>query len=228
MAKLSNKQMVVSILLKLATIVSVLIGVIISAKASLTVFMGGNRVFMYFTIQSNILIALVLLIELIFMFKNKKLPYFLVVLKYISTISITLTGAVFTFMLVPVLKENAWSLANTLTHAVVPVLSIIDFFIIGVNSNIDKINTIFVLIPPLMYAIYAAICYNLRIEFAENQIYPYFFLDWGNEIGPFCIADHFMYLGTMWWILLLLIMLLIVGILYLLILDLFKKILKRG
>ncbi len=226
MKSFSNKQICISTILKSITIISVILGVILSAKASVTVFMGGSRVFMYFTIQSNILIALLMLVELIMIYL-KKYNSLLFLIKYISTISITLTGAVFTFMLVPVLKENAWSLANTLTHAIVPVSSIIDFFIIGVSYKIKKNKVPLVLIPPLMYVIYSSICYVLKIEFAPNQIYPYFFLNWGNDVSPFCIADHFPYLGTMYWILFLLIMLLIVGLLYLVLLDLIRKWLKK-
>ena len=67
--ELSKKQFITSLILKSILIISVIIGVIVSATSE-SEFMSGNMIFMYFTIQSNILIAIVCLIGLIFLLKN--------------------------------------------------------------------------------------------------------------------------------------------------------------
>lgn len=56
---IGTKAKALSLLLKGIVVLSAAVGVILSAIAGAQVFMGGNRVFMYFTIQSNIAIALV-------------------------------------------------------------------------------------------------------------------------------------------------------------------------
>ncbi|WP_029233019.1 hypothetical protein [Butyrivibrio sp. VCB2006] len=59
MNNLSERQKRLSIVLKLVVIVSALVGTFLSAYAGRLSFMGGSRVFMYFTIQSNIAIAII-------------------------------------------------------------------------------------------------------------------------------------------------------------------------
>jgi hypothetical protein len=50
-----------------------------------------------------------------------------------------------------------------------------------------------------------------------------FFLNWGSPAGAFGFTNELPFMGTAWWILALLIALLIVGYLYLLLIDLLKK-----
>ena len=59
MNTISPARRAVSIVLKLIVIVSAVTGIVMSALASRDTFMGGGRVFMYFTIQSNIAVALI-------------------------------------------------------------------------------------------------------------------------------------------------------------------------
>lgn len=130
------KQKAVSCVLKIVVIFSAILGTFLSAYAGRHSFMGGSRVFMYFTIQSNIAIAIICAAGLKGLFRNKSRW----VIKFVGTVSITLTGAVFCFVLAPTLGNAAWNLQNILTHVVVPVAAIIDFFVVGVSSNIKKVT----------------------------------------------------------------------------------------
>lgn len=56
------KNKTFSLVLKGLVALSAAVGVFLSALASKDAFMGGSRVFMYFTIQSNIVIAILLLL----------------------------------------------------------------------------------------------------------------------------------------------------------------------
>ena len=206
------KTRVTSMILKVIVFISAFLGVFLSAYASKGTFMGGSTVFMFFTIQSNIAIALISLAGIFF----------------IGTVSITLTGVVFTFVLAPTLGEYAWNIQNILTHVIVPAISIIDFFITGIYCNIAKRNVFFVIVPPVAYAIYAGTGYALRWEFAEGINYPYFFLNWGSPAGAFGFSDKLPFMGTMWWIFALLIFLIAVGYVYLLIINMLKKLMKRN
>ena len=185
--------------------------------------MGGHRVFMYFTIQSNIAVAVISVIGLVLLLRRREISPVWWVIKFVGAVSITLTGVVFCFVLAPTLGGNAWNLQNILTHVVVPISAVTDFFVAGVSGNIRKRNTFWVIVPPVLYAVYAGIGYVSGWEFAPGVNYPYFFLNWGSPAGAFGFTDMLPFMGCGWWILGLLVALLIVGYLYLLLLDGIKK-----
>ena len=204
-------------------IVSAVTGVWLSAAAGRQSFMGGSRVFMYFTIQSNIAIALICTIGGILMIRSCRIEDWWYVIKFVGTISITLTGAVFCFILAPVFGPMAWNLQNVLTHVVVPVAAVADFFVTGIYGNIGFGSLFFVTLPPLAYVVYAGIGFIAGWEFSKGVNYPYFFLNWGSPAGAFGFTDELPFMGCVWWIALLLLALITAGALYLLILKLIKK-----
>lgn len=223
MNNLSANQKRISLVLKLVVIVSAVLGTFLSAYAGRMSFMGGSRVFMYFTIQSNIAIAIICGIGLYLISKGRDISKVWYVVKFVGTVSITLTGVVFGFVLAPTLGVNAWNLQNTLTHLVVPVVSVIDFFIIAPGAGISRKNVIYVIIPPILYAIYAGIGYIRGWEFADGINYPYFFLNWGSSAGAFGFTSELPFMGSAWWILVLLLFLIAVGNCYLAIADRIHK-----
>lgn len=113
-----------------------------------------------------------------------------------------------------------------LTHLVVPLAAVIDFFVIAPTANIKRRNVFFVIIPPILYAVYAGIGYVKGWQFAEGINYPYFFLNWGSPAGAFGFTDELPFMGCAWWILILLIFLLLIGYCYLVIADLIGKRIK--
>ncbi|MBO4867973.1 MAG: Pr6Pr family membrane protein [Ruminococcus sp.] len=223
MNSFSLKQRVVSYVLKAVVFISAVLGTFLSAYAGRNSFMGGKNVFMYFTIQSNIAVAVISLIGFCLMKSGREISSIWYIIKFVGAVSITLTGAVFCFVLAPTLGGGAWNIQNILTHVVVPIAAVIDYFVTGVSGSIKKRSTIWVIIPPLIYAVYAGIGYKLNWQFSEGYNYPYFFLNWGSPAGAFGFTNELPFMGTAWWILALLIALLIVGYLYLLLIDLLKK-----
>lgn len=220
--KLSNSQKYVSYCLKTIVFLSAIIGTFLSAYAGRNSFMGGSRVFMYFTIQSNIAMAIISACGLFFVSQKKEIGLPWQIIKFVGTVSITLTGVVFCFVLAPTMGAAAWNIQNVLTHVVVPVVSIVDLFVVSKLLNLPKISVLYVIIPPILYAIYAGIGYVKGWEFAEGINYPYFFLNWGSEAGVFGFSSGLPFMGTAWWILALLIFLIIVGYIYLKIVDIIK------
>lgn len=227
MGELTKTQKLISGILKTVVILSAVIGTFLSWHAGRNSFMGGRTVFMFFTIQSNIALAIICLTGLVKMLKNKPFSDLWYIIKFVGTVSITLTGAVFCFVLAPTMQHDAWNIQNILTHVVVPVAGILDFFVTGISSNIKKRNDLWVIVPPILYAIYAGIGYVQNWQFAEGYNYPYFFLNWGSPAGAFGFTDELPYMGCAWWILALFCALLIVGMLYLLILDGLKKLCRK-
>ncbi|MBO4887264.1 MAG: Pr6Pr family membrane protein [Firmicutes bacterium] len=209
----------ISFILKLIVILSAATGTIMSASAGRRAFMGGNRVFMYFTIQSNIAIALICLAGCFLLLRKKPVGPVWYVVKLVGTVSITLTGVVFCAVLVPAIGPGLWNVQNTLTHVIVPAAAIADFFIAAAGVRIKRGNVIYVLIPPLLYAIYAGIGYVRGWEFASGQRYPYFFLNWGSPAGAFGFTNRLPYMGCVWWILILFVFLILIGWLYIVLAD---------
>ena len=179
------------------------------------VFLGGIPLF--------VAVAVISLIGFCLMKSGREISSIWYIIKFVGAVSITLTGAVFCFVLAPTLGGGAWNIQNILTHVVVPIAAVIDYFVTGVSGSIKKRSTIWVIIPPLIYAVYAGIGYKLNWQFSEGYNYPYFFLNWGSPAGAFGFTNELPFMGTAWWILALLIALLIVGYLYLLLIDLLKK-----
>lgn len=223
MEALSIKRKITSYALKAVVFISALVGTILSAVASSDAFMGGETVFMYFTIQSNIAIAIICLIGAILLIRNKEIHYAWYVVKLVGTVAITLTGVVFCFVLAPTMGAGAWGPANVLTHVIVPICSIVDFFIVAVAYKYRRIDILFVIIPPLLYAIYAGIGFAADWNFGSGYNYPYFFLNWGSEAGAFGFSSDLPFIGTMWWILLLLVFLIGIGFLYTSLNNVFRK-----
>lgn len=223
MNQLTKKQKRISLVLKCVVILSAIVGIVLSYLAGRDSFMGGSHIFMFFTIQSNIAIAIICGVGAFLLLKGKKISKVWYIVKFVGTVSITLTGVVFGFVLAPTLGADAWNIQNTLTHLVVPVVSVIDFFVTSSVLRIEKRNVFFVVIPPLLYAIYAGIGYVNEWEFIDGIHYPYFFLNWGSKAGAFGFTDELPFLGSAWWILILLIFLIAVGYAYLAIADLINK-----
>ena len=220
---LSVTRKTVSCFLKGIVVVSAFVGVILSALASANTFMGGRRVFMYFTIQSNIAIAVICLIGGLLLAAGRKTGNGWFVVKFMGTVSITLTGAVFCFVLAPTLGRYAWNAQNVLTHVVVPVAAIADFFVTGVCGDLKWSSTLCGTLPPLAYAAYAGIGYAAGWEFSEGLNYPYFFLNWGSPAGAFGFTRELPFMGCGWWIIGLFILLCLVGLAFLDILNSMKK-----
>ena len=218
-----SKRRAVSLILKCVVVVAAAVGVYASYIGGLGAFMSGPQVFMLFTIQSNIAIALICAIGAVLLLGKKPVNNGWFILKFVGTVAITLTGAVFTFVLAPTLGDQAWNLRNTLTHVVVPIAAIIDFFVTGVFGKLEKKHTFFSLLPPIAYIIYAAIGFVNGWEFVPGKNYPYFFLNWGSPAGAFGFCAELPFMGCVWWILIGMALILLLGLIYVLIVSAMKR-----
>lgn len=210
----------ISIILKLVTAICALWGVFLSVYAPGT-FMNGVHYFLYFTIQSNIWIAIACLIGLWYLLSGKRITRNLAILKLVFTVAITLTGLVFCFVLAPTMGPGAFVLKNSLTHVVVPIAAVADLFVASKAYSEElrlekcrKSDAWWVTIPPLYYLFFASIGYVLDWPFAPGENYPYFFLNWGSPAGAFGFCSDLPFMGVMYYVFILLILLVLVGRLY--------------
>lgn len=177
-------------------------------------FMGGKTVWLFFTIQSNVWIAIVALIGIVMLVRGIEWPRWMSVLQVMMTVAITLTGLVYCFMLAPLQGDQAFSLTNILTHVVVPLVAVIDFFWCSRLLDLSGKDAYYVLIPPVYYLCFASLGYILNWQFAPGINYPYFFLNWGSPAGAFGFCDTLPYMGVMYYVLIMLVALLLFGRLY--------------
>ncbi len=176
---------------------------------------------LYFTNQSNIWIGLTCLVIAILSIvsilkKHNVIKNWIYVLKYIFTVSITITGLIFCGLLAPFAGDyNAWTLSSILVHVIVPVLSIVDYFINDEQMPLKKWHIALPTIPPLLYFIFSITLSALRVDFGRGDNYPYFFMNFYSDVGLFGFSNSGPRpeLGSFYWIVV--ILGLIIGISYL-------------
>ncbi len=198
------------ILLKYSTAFSAFFGVIlglISARAD-----GYSHPLLrllYFTAQSNIWIGITMLALAI------KLSFFkqtsgagtrsLYFLRYVFTVSITLTALVFCLLLAPFADESytPWTLPNLFTHVVTPSLALLDFFLDRTRFLISKNGAWACLLPPMLYLAYTTVLCLFRVDFGRGVPYPYFFMNVFSPAGLFGFsAEPPFIFGSVYWYLL--------------------------
>jgi len=178
---------------------------------------------LYFTSESNIWIALSCLSILILPCfvggtNSTRVKNSLYVLKYVFTVSITLTGFIFCAVLAPGAKNdnyNAWTVASIMTHVLVPVLSVIDFLVDEYRIKLTKKHMLCTAIPPFLYLIFASILGFMNVDFGRGDTFPYFFMNYKSPAGIFGMSDVMPYkIGSFYWIVFILFIVLGISALY--------------
>lgn len=149
-------------------------------------FMDGEKilsnshleVFKYFTVDSNLLMGIASLVFLVFLKKdNSNIPKGIYILKYVATVSVTLTFATTVFYLAPTSQYGFFSFftnSNLFFHFVIPVLSIITFVFFENTDKISFGDTFFGLIPMGIYSIFYIT--NVLTHIENGKILPLY--DW--------------------------------------------------
>ena len=131
---MTQPRKTVSYILKAIVIISAAVGTLIDDLVIGRPFSEICRGLMYFTAQSNILIALICLTGACLMMRDKDVSDVWRIIKFVGTVAITLTGFVYITILVPSFLHQTWTLKNILTHVVVPIVSIADYFVTGAGA----------------------------------------------------------------------------------------------
>ena len=177
---------------------------------------------LYFTAQSNIWIGLTTLALLVVPL-NKRGKERVYLLKYLYTVSITVTGLVFCFLLAPFAPEGyrPWTVCNVMTHVVSPVVSLADFFWDDYRFSLKKGSAFLALLPPLFYVLPTSVLVLKNVDFGRGVPYPYFFMNYRSSVGLFGVfGERPFVLGAFYWFALFL--LLILGLAFI-----FQALLKK-
>lgn len=199
----------ISIIFRLLVVVLMIVGVYLSATSG--GFMSSS-LFLYFTIQSNLTIAFIcavfLVYDIIGLIKGKPvvIPKALYTLKFIFTVAIMLTFLVFWALLMPTMlstPQYLYSASNLTTHTFVPIFALLDWFLYSREYKSKNIEAFWGVAMPLYYLIFSLSCSFGGIKFGGDAIVPYFFLDYVEntwfEIGNGKI-------GVFYWILIILVL----------------------
>ena len=209
-----NTRSKVSLTLKLLTAVTALGGVLLSLiQATQDGYSHWTKRLLYFTGQSNIWIGTVCLLLSCasFLHFNQTWLRRLYVLKYVFTVSITITGLVFFTMLAPFADESyhLWVFSSYLTHAFSPIFAIADFFVDDYPLQLQRRHLFYSIIPPLIYFLLTAVFNGLNIDFGHGEPYPYYFLHFRSPAGIFGFSSQApFFVGAFYWMLLFIVLIL--------------------
>ena len=204
----------ISLATKFLTAVLSLLGIILSfTRAGLDGYSHWSKRLLYFTAQSNLWVGALLVIILVYAFINRtsestRVKNTLYILKYVFTVSITVTCLIFCAVLAPGAANdnyNAWTFSSLITHVIVPTLTIADLFVDSYKINIKARHIFYTAIPPFLYMIFSTVLYLCKVDFGRGDPFPYFFLNYGSPAGVFGFSNEMPYMvGSFYWIILIL------------------------
>ena len=138
-------------------------------------YIYNNRISIeYFTEEANILALISSIIFVIYLIINKKIPNWLKLMKYTSTVGLTITFLVVLFILYPMSGFNFYGMfiSGTLLyhHLLCPLLGFISFIFFDNLSKYDKSDIKYGLIHMGVYGIVLVILNILKVI---NGPYPF-------------------------------------------------------
>ncbi len=160
-----------------ATAGCALLGVLISAITAANNAHGrfhpaaarAANAFVFFTIQSNLLVALA---TLLLALKLTRGSTAFAVLRLTGLVAITVTGIVFHVALAQTLDLKSWdAVGNELVHTVVPVMAVVGWLLIGPRSLVNRRTAWLSLIFPVWWLAFTL------VRGAIAHWYPYPFVD---------------------------------------------------
>ena len=163
-----------------------------------------NNFLWFFTVDSNILLAVASLIlviyELLIHFhKQEKIPHWVYVFKYVAVTSTTLTLLTVIFYLSPLLGANFWKLflnSNLFFHLVSPVLGLVTLIFFENEEGFSWKISFLSLVPMGLYSIFYIT--NVYTHLNNGEVDPkydfYYFAS--NGVGATIVVIIMMFLVT--------------------------------
>ena len=150
---MNTLSMVFNALLILGTIAS--IWGFSKPKDGKTAMESFKELFRYYTIQSNVFVAVSALVMLVYQLKGTEIPFGVTAFKYFGTALVSVTMTVVMVYLGPVytykFQLESW---NLYLHLVGPLLAIISFCFLEKNGALPFIYAVYALIPTFIYGFF--------------------------------------------------------------------------
>lgn len=152
---------------------------------------NGLMAFTYFTNLSNIFIDVMLAIFLVQELKGTPHSNTLYRVKYLATVSITLTFLVYLFILAPNMNGGVINsyfghgAGSFFVHFWTPALAIVDFVLFDYEFKPSKSDIFWGIVPPLSYVGFVVIASQLGMRWNGDMYAPYNFLNYGAPVGWF-------------------------------------------
>ena len=162
------------------------VGSMILYRGSGNMQVAGTRVFMYFTVDSNLLCALACLATAVFLMAGKELPAGLLLFKYVGTTAVTVTLMTVLFFLGPTVGYlPMFSGVNLFLHLLSPLAAILSLSFWDGGSLIPKNRIWLSVLPTFLYGI--IYLYEAVFVGAENGGWHDFY---GFNMGGFWYVSY--------------------------------------
>lgn len=157
---------------------------------SLEIIKYGAGMLMYYTVLSNLLVAIFSVYMLVLMVQKRDLqsPTFLRV-KAMITMSIMITFVIYHLLLMPI-ATDFWRVENLLCHYIVPIYFFLDTLIVDRQKIYKWFDPIWWTILPVVYMVFAlfnGLVLKVAIPRAKESPFPYFFLNVTKHGWPFVL-----------------------------------------
>ena len=124
-------------------------------KDGKTAMQNFKALFRYYTIQSNVFVAVAALVMLVYQLKGGEIPFAVTVFKYFGTALVAVTMTVVMVYLGPVytykFQLESW---NLYLHLIGPLLAIISLCFFERNGALPFIYAVYALIPTFIYGFF--------------------------------------------------------------------------
>jgi hypothetical protein len=172
---MKKRRLLGSAILETAALISGMTGVIITMGSGAVSFMSSVG-FLYFTVQSNIWVLTVFFVFLIMDITELSLgtqsrrPNWLYMLKFVFTVSINLTLAVFFILLAPKMDPDYLVSAGNLTvHFLTPVIAAAHFLLFDIEYEVRRSHCVLCAVPPLCYFAFTMLLSLNGVTFAGKH-----------------------------------------------------------
>ena len=160
---MNNKKVLTSLILNIIIFIFEIIAVLFIFFDTSETEVSNVKAFKTFTVQSNMLLGITSLVfaifEILYLKKEKQIPQFLFLFKYVITIALFLTFLTVAIFLSPIQQiygDGYFSLflkGNLFMHLLCPILAIISFSFFEKFYKISFKQSFLVIIPTLLYGI---------------------------------------------------------------------------
>ena len=174
MKNISKQKTILAFVINLIIVVLEVVGLVLSVERH------GKNVFHYYTENSNyfaLIVSVVFCVGCIFALKNKRdISNFVVILRYVSTVCLTVTLIVVLFVLIPMFPSTfsfmLFQTSNLYHHLLCPVLSIFSLLFLENHIKLSNSAIFYAVLPTLVYG---TILITLNLLQVISGPYPFFY-----------------------------------------------------